>query len=40
MLYVCVLWLAAHLQQRVDEVARQADVRRKEQERNFRLAYD
>ncbi|ELU14274.1 hypothetical protein CAPTEDRAFT_165712 [Capitella teleta] len=28
------------LQRRVEEVARQADLRRKEQERNFRLAYD
>lgn len=32
--------VSALLQRRVEEVARQADLRRKEQERNFRLAYD
>ena len=31
---------AALLHRRVEEVAKLADIRRKEQERNFRLAYD
>ncbi len=40
-LYFCILYLStALLQRRVEEVAKLADIRRKEQERNFRLAYD
>ena len=35
-----ILFVSGALQRRVDEVTKLAELRRKEQERNFRLAYD
>ena len=39
-IFSAVLRVSALLQRRLDEVAKLADLQRKQQERNFRLAYD